>query len=584
MTPDTAEWLGLAPMTSRPASCRVCAGALAPFAAGAGPGLSASALAPSNHRLGGHGELFRCRECGTVLQPSLPQGTELLELYAQMDDERYLGEERGRRDTARRLLDRLGPDGGGRRLLDVGCGHGLLMDEARRRGYRVQGLELSRAAVRHARERLALPVREEALEQAEFGDRRFDVIVLADVLEHLQDPVGALERCRALLSPGGALVVVTPDPASLTARIAGRRWWGYLPAHLCLIPRGTLRELVAARGLVLESDTPLQRSFSLRYWLDGLSERGGPADRVLHTAARVLPNGMAVSLSLGDERVVIARQLGVLEPERPCVSDRGAGARVHVVLPAYNAARTVTEVAAKIPAESVDHALLVDDASADATVEQALACGLAVLRHPRNRGYGANQKTCYVRAALDGADIVVMVHADNQYDAAFVAEMVKPIEDGVADVVIGSRLLQDEAIAGGMPRWKWLGNRGLTWVGNRAFRMSFSEYHTGYRAFSVPFLQTIPFLRNSDGFVFDQEIFAQIIARQARVVELAVPARYFLEASSVSFWRSVEYGLRTLVVLARFRRDEQRPDWLLLRRPAATLIPETQAPELPVSA
>jgi hypothetical protein len=137
-------------------------------------------------------------------------------------------------------------------------------------------------------------------------------------------------------------------------------------------------------------------------------------------------------------------------------------------------------------------------------------------------------------------------------------------------------LLEDETIAGGMPRWKWVGNRGLTWVENRAFRQSFSEYHTGYRAFSVPFLRTIPFLRNADRFVFDQETFAQIVAARARVVELAIPTRYFLEASSVSFWRSVEYGLRTLAVLVRFRADQGRRRWLLLRRPAADISPPAQ--------
>jgi hypothetical protein len=154
-----------------------------------------------------------------------------------------------------------------------------------------------------------------------------------------------------------------------------------------------------------------------------------------------------------------------------------------------------------------------------------------------------------------------------------VAEMVRPIESGLADVVIGSRLLEDKAISGGMPRWKWIGNRGLTWVENRAFRRRFSEYHTGYRAFAVPFLRTIPFLRNSDGFEFDQETFAQAVAADARVVELPIPTRYFLEASSVSFWRSVEYGLRTLVLLVRFRMDAGRSSWTLLRRPATDLLP-----------
>jgi glycosyltransferase involved in cell wall biosynthesis len=153
------------------------------------------------------------------------------------------------------------------------------------------------------------------------------------------------------------------------------------------------------------------------------------------------------------------------------------------VIPAHNAERTIDQVAQALPVSAIDRALLVDDASSDETIQAALASGLEVLPHPTNRGYGANQKTCYVRAALDGADVVVMVHGDNQYDPALVADMTRKIEEGTADVVLGSRLLKDEAIAGGMPRWKWLGNRALTFVENVGFRRHFSEYHTGYRAF-----------------------------------------------------------------------------------------------------
>jgi glycosyltransferase involved in cell wall biosynthesis len=231
-----------------------------------------------------------------------------------------------------------------------------------------------------------------------------------------------------------------------------------------------------------------------------------------------------------------------------------------------------------MPVEAADRALLVDDASPDETVTAALSAGFDVISHPANRGYGANQKTCYSRAVRDGADVVVMVHADNQYDPALLAEMVEPIEDGRADVVMGSRLLEDETIAGGMPRWKWVGNRGLTWIENRAFRRGYSEYHTGYRAFSADFLRSVAFGRNSDGFVFDQEMFAQIVARDARVVEQPIPTRYFLEASSVSFRDSVAYGLRTLVVLARFRMHERGRSWTLLTRPAARLGREGEAP------
>ena len=178
------------------------------------------------------------------------------------------------------------------------------------------------------------------------------------------------------------------------------------------------------------------------------------------------------------------------KPADPLVTDRGHERKVHVVLPAYKAAETISLVAHEMPVPAADRALLVDDASPDDTVQAALREGFDVLRHPRNRGYGANQKTCYVRAALDGADVVVMVHADNQYDPALVAKMVRPILDGEADVVIGSRLLEDETIAGGMPRWKWVGNRFLTEIENRAFRRRYSEYHTGYRAFSTDFLRS----------------------------------------------------------------------------------------------
>ena len=211
--------------------------------------------------------------------------------------------------------------------------------------------------------------------------------------------------------------------------------------------------------------------------------------------------------------------------------------------------RTIPDVVEEMPADAADRALLIDDASPDDTTTVALEHGLDVLRHPANRGYGGSQKTGYVRALLDGADVVVMVHADNQYDPGLVAEMAAPILAGEADIVIGSRLLDDRAIAGGMPRWKWVGNRLLTGIENRAFGVRFSEYHTGYRAFSADFLRSIPFLRNSDDFVFDQEIFAQMLARGARVREIPIPTRYFHEASSVDFLTSLRYALKTLGVL-----------------------------------
>jgi 2-polyprenyl-3-methyl-5-hydroxy-6-metoxy-1,4-benzoquinol methylase len=559
-------------------ACGICAGPAELFLAGRAGGIGPEAFSPTCHRPGEHADLYRCADCGTVQQPGLPGGDELAALYREMEDDAYLHEEAGRRVAANQLLDLVAAHRPAGRLLDVGCGHGLLLDEARRRGFDPLGLELSGRAAAHARAALGLEVREETLEELAAADPApFDAIVLADVVEHLEDPRRALDLCTELLAPGGVLCVVTPDPGSLTARLARSRWWGYLPAHTYLLPRRTLRELLSARGLIVTADVGLVRTFSLRYWLQGAGERSRLAQRLAAAAARAGVTDRLLSLPLGDERVIVAQRVEVQHAPEPLMRPRGGEHDVLVVLPAHNAAATVHQVAAEMPPLAADQALLVDDASTDATTEAALSAGFDVLRHPVNRGYGANQKSCYVRAALAGVDAVVMVHADNQYDPALVPDMVAPILAGRADVVLGSRMLEDRAIVGGMPRWKWVGNRFLTAIENRAFRRGFSEYHTGYRAFSVDFLRSIAFLRNSDGFVFDQEIFAQAVSAGARVEELAIPTRYFLEASSVSFRTSVEYGLRTLYVLGRFRLAERGRRWAPLAPPAARLAPQREA-------
>jgi 2-polyprenyl-3-methyl-5-hydroxy-6-metoxy-1,4-benzoquinol methylase len=565
-------------MSTRP-RCRICDGALELHLQGAGDEVGADALAPSLHEPGRHGELLICRECGSVQQPALAGAARLLDLYRDARDAAYLEEEAGRRATARRLLDLIGARVSTGRLLDVGCGPGLLLDEARRRGYAPVGLELSRAAARHATEVLGLDVREVAFEAFEPLEH-FDVVVLADVLEHLDDPRAGLERAARLLRPGGVLCVVTPDPASLTARVAGARWWGYIAAHTCLLPHRTLRELVAASGLSVTDDVPLVRTFSMRRWIGGLAERLGPLRRPLEALAARLPARASLSAALHDERVLLAARIGVQHAGEPLMADREATADVYIILPAYNAAGTLPAVVSELDRRAADRALVIDDASFDDTAHIAVVLGLDVLRHPVNRGYGASQKSGYVRALLDGADVVVMVHADNQYSPALVADMAAPIIGGRADMVIGSRLLEHRAVADGMPRWKWLGNRLLTSLENRAFGMRVSEYHTGYRAFSADLLRSIAFLRNSDDFVFDQEIFAQALAVGARVAEIPIPTRYFTAASSVDLPTSIRYGLSTLAVLCRFTLDRRpRARWTLLRRPAARLIPPEAAPE-----
>lgn len=218
-------------------------------------------------------------------------------------------------------------------------------------------------------------------------------------------------------------------------------------------------------------------------------------------------------------------------------------------MPAYNAGRTLRMTYESLPKEAVNLVILVDDGSTDQTLEIARELGLEIFVHNRNYGYGANQKTCYTEALRAGADVVVMVHPDYQYDPTLVPQMIEPIQRGEADIVLGSRLKSGSALAQGMPWWKFGANRFLTWLENRVFRLSLSEYHTGYRAFRREVLETVNFIANSDGFVFDQEIIAQAVAARFRIAEIAVPTRYFAEASSASFVDSSIYGLRILSVL-----------------------------------
>jgi len=226
--------------------------------------------------------------------------------------------------------------------------------------------------------------------------------------------------------------------------------------------------------------------------------------------------------------------------------------KVVVVMPAYNAGRTLRMTYEELPKDTVNLVILVDDGSRDATLEIARELGLQIFVHDKNYGYGANQKTCYTEALRAGCDIVVMVHPDYQYDPTLVPKMIEPIVAKEADLVLGSRLKGGRsAIQQGMPWWKFIANRFLTGVENLAFGLDLSEFHTGYRAFSREVLETVNFRMNSDGFVFDQEIVSQAVTARFRIAEIAVPVRYFAEASSAGFWASSAYGLKILWVVTR---------------------------------
>lgn len=230
-----------------------------------------------------------------------------------------------------------------------------------------------------------------------------------------------------------------------------------------------------------------------------------------------------------------------------------ATSKVIAVMPAYNAAKTLKKTVLDIPKDTVDTIILVDDKSSDETVHIAKQLGLKVITHPQNRGYGGNQKTCYTLALSEGADVVVMIHPDYQYDSTLTADMVRPIIEGKVDIMLGSRIrTRAEALAGGMPKYKYLGNRFLTFVENTILGQNLSEYHTGFRAFSRRALEKVPFHTYSDDFVFDSQILFGCIANNERIGEIPVPVRYFQEASSINFWRSCIYGLSILRDLLLF--------------------------------
>jgi glycosyltransferase involved in cell wall biosynthesis len=229
------------------------------------------------------------------------------------------------------------------------------------------------------------------------------------------------------------------------------------------------------------------------------------------------------------------------------------GKRVAVVLPAYNAASTLEKTLAELDRNVIDDIILVDDCSSDETVELARQLGLDPIRHDKNKGYGANQKTCYRSALSRNADIVVMLHPDYQYSPKLTAPMAAMIAYGEYDAVLGSRILAQKTIEAGMPVYKYVANRALTFIENLMVGAKLSEYHTGLRAFACDALRAVPFELNSDDFVFDNELIIQLLAAGARVGELSCPTRYEPDSSSINFQRSVKYGFGVLRTSAQYR-------------------------------
>jgi glycosyltransferase involved in cell wall biosynthesis len=252
--------------------------------------------------------------------------------------------------------------------------------------------------------------------------------------------------------------------------------------------------------------------------------------------------------------------------------------KVVVVLPAYNAEKTLLATFNDIPKDWVDEIILVDDCSRDRTVELSRELGIRTIVHARNRGYGGNQKTCYRTAMELGGEIMVMVHPDHQYDPTIIPQLVAPLLGEECDAVFGSRMLGGRPIEGGMPKWKYFANLFLTMVENATFYIFLSEYHSGFRAYSRHYLESVNVEANSDNFIFDTEIIAQGVARRMLIREVPIQTRYFAEASQIGFWRSVRYGLGILKTMFFYKLHKKGIYSHRIFRPPVTAVSGQEAP------
>ena len=502
--------------------------------------------------------IVKCYKCGLIYMNPQETPSRIHKNYAAMTDDFYVCEEAGRRQSADYILKYLKKINKKGKILDVGCATGFLLDQARKQGFEVYGVELSAWAVDYAKNKLQLPnVTQGSLEDAGYPANHFDVVVLKDVIEHLTDPQETLEQIRHILKPDGIICCNTPDIDSLASKILGAKWWGIKQSHLFYFEKKSLCSLFKTTGYVPVKIRSHARTFTLNYWLSNLLAYK-PAFKFIRSWLDKKPlwADQLISIDLGDQIEIFARKSRELkylhELEIPVETKKQKQTmKVCVVLPAYNAASTLKRTLADLP-PGIDEIILVDDASSDNTAEIARGLGLQVFVHDKNTGYGGNQKTCYKNALATGADIIVMLHPDYQYDPTAITQLIEPIKAARADAVFGSRMMKGGALEGGMPLWKHNANILLTAFENVVLGIYLTEYHSGFRAYSAEYLTAVNYEANSNGFVFDTEIIVQGVIKYMKFEEVPIRTRYFDEASSIKLWPSIVYGLNILKTLFKF--------------------------------
>jgi SAM-dependent methyltransferase len=511
----------------------------------------------TDYNVGPSNRIVKCVKCGLIYINPRQEGKELLSSYINMADDLYVQEEKGRRISSRVILKKLNRLKKRGRILDVGCATGFFLDEAKGLGWEVYGVELSKWAVSYARDKFDIEVFEGELKDAHFQDSYFDVVVLKDSIEHLIDPKATLNEIRRILKQDGILYINTPNISSLASRILKARWWGLKQFHLYYFTKGTLSRMLDVTGFNPLKWKSYSRTFTFSYWIDRFKTYNFALYKILDfLSSHLFLRDKMLTINFGDQIEVYARKSRKLKyidelERRVAPIDRKEG-KVIVVLPAYNAAKTLYRTVNDIPKDIVDEIILVDDKSGDNTVEVAKNLGLKVFTHDNNRGYGGNQKTCFTKALEADAEIVIMVHPDYQYDPKVIPELIEPIRSGRVDAVFGSRMMKGGALEGGMPLWKHNANILLTALENVVLGTYLTEYHSGFRAYSARLLKSVRFNDNSDGFIFDTEIIVQILIHNFKIEEIPVRTRYFDEASTITLWPSIIYGLGILKTLLKY--------------------------------